>query len=225
MKLVPSGTPAGGNGEAATAIVQDTFATFEEARVHEMLEEADHDAYENFEAALNDYSRGLASGDADPAVLADATRTAQFAVLGAVDSAPSESGGEASAETETSLSGGPNVVEGVPDDADHVVDMKAVAFNPEELTVSVGDTVAWEHAGGEAHNVVAYEDEIPEDATYWASGGFESEPAAREGWENGEGAVQAGQSYVRTFETAGEHQYFCVPHEAAGMVGTVDVEE
>ncbi|WP_240938245.1 plastocyanin/azurin family copper-binding protein, partial [Haloarcula rubripromontorii] len=105
------------------------------------------------------------------------------------------------------------------------VDMQAVAFNPEELTVSVGDKVAWKHAGGEAHNVVAYEEELPEGATYWASGGFESESAAREGWENGKGAVQSGQSYVHTFETAGEHGYFCVPHEAAGMVGTVVVEE
>jgi len=219
---------AGGNGEAAAAIVQDIFATFEEARVHEMLEEADHDAYENFEAALNDYSKGLTSGDANPAVLADATRTAQFAVVGAVDSAPSESGGdsgEESEETESSLSGGPNVVEGVPDDADHIIDMEAVAFAPEELTVSVGDKVAWKHVGGEPHSVTAYEEEIPEDAAYWASGGFESESAARDGWENGEGAVQSGQSYVHTFETAGEHGYVCIPHEAAGMVGTVIVEE
>jgi plastocyanin len=56
-------------------------------------------------------------------------------------------------------------------------------------------------------------------------GGFESEEAARAGWENGEGAVQEGQSYVRTFETAGEHACFCVPHEAAGMEGTIVVEE
>lgn len=219
---------AGGNGEAATNVVKDIFDTFEGAKVHEMLEEADHEAYENFEAALNDYSKGLASGDPNPAAIADATRTAQFAVVGAVDSAPSGSGshdGENSKETEPSLSGGPNVVEGVPDDADHVIDMETVAFAPKELSVSVGDTVAWKHVGGEAHSVTAYEDEIPEEASYWASGGFENESAAREGWENGKGAVQSGQSYVHTFETAGEHGYFCIPHEAASMVGTVVVEE
>ncbi len=58
-----------------------------------------------------------------------------------------------------------------------------------------------ESAGGDAHNVVAYEEELPDDATYWASGGFDSESAAREGWENGDGAVQSGQTYVHTFET------------------------
>ncbi|MGB9952493.1 DUF5059 domain-containing protein [Haloarcula marismortui] len=223
------GSSSGETGAAAASIVSDVFATFENAAVHDKLENADAAAYEGYEAALNDYVAGLESGSTDGATaFADAARTAAFAVVGAVDSAPSGSsghGGEASEETESSLSGGPNVVEGVPEDADHVVDMQAVAFNPEELTVSVGDKVAWKHAGGEAHNVVAYEEELPEDATYWASGGFETESAAREGWENGKGAVQSGQSYVHTFETAGEHGYFCVPHEAAGMVGTVVVEE
>ncbi|QUJ72421.1 DUF5059 domain-containing protein [Haloarcula marismortui] len=224
------GSSGGGEtGAGAASVVSDVFATFENAAVHDKLENADAEAYEAYEAALNDYVADLESGSTDGAsAFANAARTASFAVVGAVDSAPSGSGGhggEESEATESSLSGGPNVVEGVPEDADHVVDMQAVAFAPEELTVSVGDTVAWKHAGGEAHNVVAYEEELPDDATYWASGGFESESAAREGWENGEGAVQSGQSYVHTFETAGEHGYFCVPHEAAGMAGTVIVEE
>ena len=42
--------------------------------------------------------------------------------------------------------------------------------------------------------------------------------------ENGEGAVQSGHSYVRTFETTGTHEYYCIPHEAAGMAGKVIVE-
>ena len=33
-------------------------------------------------------------------------------------------------ETDPELSGGPNVVSGVPEDADHVVSMQAVAFEP-----------------------------------------------------------------------------------------------
>mgnify|MGYP000283052366 CR=1 FL=1 len=225
------GSSGGGSetGAGAASIVSDVFATFENAAVHDELENADAEAYEAYEAALNDYVAALESGSTDGATaFANAARTAAFAVVGAVDSAPSGSGGHSDhggEETESSLSGGPNVVEGVPDDADHVIDMEAVAFAPAELTVSVGDTVAWEHVGGEAHSVTAVEADLPEGATYWASGGFESESAAREGWENGEGAVQSGQSYVHTFETAGEHAYVCVPHEAAGMTGTVVVEE
>ena len=222
-------TEAGGASEPAAAMMSDAFAHFEQAEVHAALEEADHDTYEGFEDALESYQSGLESGSSDGAErYAAMARTGGFAVAGAVDAAPpvetAAADGDAEESEETDLKGGPNVVEGVPEDADHVVDMQAVAFEPAELTVSAGDTVAWKHAAGEAHNVVAYEEELPGDASYWASGDFDSEEAAREGWENGKGAVQSGQAYVHTFETTGTHEYFCVPHEAAGMVGSVTVE-
>jgi plastocyanin len=219
---------AGGSfGPAAAAVVQDTFAHFEEAQVHELLEEADHDTYGAFEDALSGYINALnGGGDVEAAAdrFATATLRAQFAVAGAPDAAPVGEPGGGEDDEETGLEGGPNVVEGVPDDADHVVEMQAVAFEPQELSVSQGDTVTWRHAAGEPHSVTALESGIPESATYWASGGFGSEAAAREGWENGRGAVQSGEAYVHTFETAGEHEYVCIPHEAAGMVGTVVVE-
>jgi plastocyanin len=224
----------GGNGEAAATVLRDTFAHFEEARVHELIEAADHNAYETFEAHLDAYLAAVQDGGdvaAAASSFADAAQYAQFAVVGRSEKVPldldlagsaaGESGGEGG---DSDLSGGPNVVEGVPDDADHVVEQRAVAYDPAELTVSRGDTVAFPHAAGEAHTVFAYEDAIPDGADYWASGGFDGESAAREGWENGEGAVQAGQSYVHTFETTGTHEYFCAPHEAAGMVGSITVE-
>ncbi len=219
---------AGGTyGTAAADIVGDVFATFENAAVHEQLEEGDNATYEAFEDTLSEYQTALSDGGDVPGTAAAfdrATTRALFAASGAIEDAPVDAEGGRDTET-PDLSGGPNVVEGVPDEADHVVDMQAVAFEPESLTVSVGDTVAWEHAAGEPHSVTAYEANIPEDAEYWASGGFEGEQAAREGWENGEGAVQAGQSYVHTFETAGTHEYFCIPHEAGQMVGEIVVEE
>jgi plastocyanin len=215
---------------SAASIVQDTFAHFEEAQVHELLEEADHDSYEAFEDALEEYAGALDAGTGVEAAaerFATATLRAQFAVAGAPEAAPEVGpggSGNGSDDGEADLEGGPNVVAGVPDDADHVVEMQAVAFEPAELTVQQGDTVAWRHAAGEPHSVTALADGVPADATYWAAGGFESEDAAREGWENGRGAVQSGEAYVHTFETAGEHEYVCIPHEAAGMVGTVVVE-
>jgi len=227
----------GSQSQAATALMRDAFAHFEEARVHELLEAADHNAYETFEARLDAYITALEEGGdvtAAAAAFADASQYAQFSLVDSAEELPLDLdlSGEASGSSSgtedsggaTELSGGPDVVEGVPDDADHVIDMNAVAFEPEQLTVSRGDTVAWAHNASEPHNVVAYADEIPETADYWASGGFESEAAARTGWENGEGAVRSGQSYVRTFETTGTHEYVCVPHEAAGMVGSVTVE-
>jgi plastocyanin len=224
------GAGGGSFGEAQTGILQGVFGDFEEARVHEALEEADRSAYEGFEADLGatvEAVEGDTSLSAAVSAFDDAALRAAFAVVGALDQVPvgegSESGGGESEETE--YSGGPNVVAGVPEDADHVVKMKAVAFEPESLTISQGDTVAFEYAGGEPHCVFAYEDEIPEDAEYWASGGFDSQDAAETGWnEEKKGAVQSGQSYVHTFETTGTHGYYCLPHEAAGMVGEVVVE-
>ena len=58
--VVESG--GGSFGGAATSIMQDTFAAFEEAEVHEMLEEADESAYERYESALNDYIGAIESG-------------------------------------------------------------------------------------------------------------------------------------------------------------------
>jgi plastocyanin len=219
------GAAGGDLGASAAGVVRAAFRDFERARVHDSLETADGDADERFESALDSYASGLEAGDGDVAAVARASLRAQFALAGDVNAAPVGENAGGGGDGDRDLSGGPNVVEGVPEDADHVVDMTAVAFEPEELAVSVGDTVAWRFAGGEPHSVTAYGDEIPEDADYWASGGFDSHDAAVEGWANGEGAVVSGESYVHTFETTGEHGYYCIPHEAVGMVGNVVVED
>ena len=96
-------------------------------------------------------------------------------------------------------------------------------FDPSSITVSAGATVTWENDGTVGHTVTAYEDEIPSEATYFASGGFGSEDAARDAINGG--IVEAGETYTHTFRTAGEHAYFCVPHEGSRMTGTVRVRE
>ena len=102
-----------------------------------------------------------------------------------------------------------------------------LAFEPGTVTVSVGETVTWENVGTVGHSVTAYEDQIPDGADYWASGGFDSEQAAADAYTPGDtdaGDVPGGQSFEHTFETAGTHEYYCIPHESAGMVGTVEVQ-
>ena len=103
-----------------------------------------------------------------------------------------------------------------------------LVYDPETITVDVGDTVTWENVGQVGHSVTAYEDEIPDDAEYFASGGFDSEQAARDAYAPGDtdaGDIPGGESWEYTFETAGTYEYFCIPHESAGMVGTVEVRE
>jgi len=111
----------------------------------------------------------------------------------------------------------------------HTVDMTdSLAFEPERLTIAPGDTVVWENVGSLGHSVTAYEDEIPEGGDYFASGGFDGEQAARDAYKPGDpeaGDIPGGESYEHTFETEGVYEYFCIPHETAGMVGTIVVGE
>ncbi|MFC6825988.1 cupredoxin domain-containing protein [Halopelagius fulvigenes] len=106
------------------------------------------------------------------------------------------------------------------------VGMTAVAFNPAEITVSAGEEVVWQNTSSRGHTVTAYEDSIPEEAAYFASGGYEDEQTAREEFRNGvNGIIESGSSYSHTFEVPGTYEYVCIPHEQSGMVGTVVVEE
>ena len=97
-----------------------------------------------------------------------------------------------------------------------------LTFDPESIEVSAGTTVRWTTVGSVGHTVTAYDDGIPDGAVYFASGGFDSESAARDGYPQ-DGNVAEGESYEHTFETPGEYEYFCIPHELNGMVGTVTV--
>lgn len=97
-----------------------------------------------------------------------------------------------------------------------------LVFDPDSITVATGDTVAWENVGQVGHSVTAYEDRIPDDAAYFASGGFDAEGGARNAYPEGE--IAGGETFEHTFEVPGTYDYFCIPHEGAGMVGTVEVE-
>lgn len=96
-----------------------------------------------------------------------------------------------------------------------------LVFDPDETTVAPGTTVVWENVGTIPHSVTAYENEIPDDAEYFASGGFDDEDAARDAYP--EGSVEGGETYEHTFEVEGTYGYFCIPHEAAGMVAELTV--
>ena len=96
---------------------------------------------------------------------------------------------------------------GSTDAADATVDMNDnLKFDPDSLTVSAGDTVVWENVGQVGHSVTAYEENIPDDAEYFASGGFDSEEAARSAYP--EGDIPGGESFQHTFGVAGSYQYF-----------------
>jgi len=106
------------------------------------------------------------------------------------------------------------------------VGMTRNAFVPETYEVSVGETVVWKNTSGADHTVTAYDDSIPEEATFFATGGCDSEDAARDAWfEQRGGALGPRETFSHTFEVPGSYQYVCIPHERAGMVGEILVSE
>jgi plastocyanin len=111
-------------------------------------------------------------------------------------------------------------------DEEYDVGMSAMDFRPQEVETTVGEPVVWKNTSSRGHTVTAYEGGIPGDAAFFASGGYDTESAAREAWRTGgDGTIWGGQTYEHAFEVPGTYSYFCIPHESSKMVGTVVVRE
>ncbi len=99
----------------------------------------------------------------------------------------------------------------------HLVEMNdQLRFDPERLTIPVGDTVTWRTVGVIPHTSTADPEEAqsPEEHVQL--------PQGAESWNSG--LVNQDEAFERTFDVAGEYTYFCIPHEAAGMIGYLTVE-
>ncbi len=88
-----------------------------------------------------------------------------------------------------------------------------VSFDPVGLLVEPGTTIRWV-VRANVHTTTAYHPRndhhplrIPEAATPWDSGYL----------------VNPGNSFALTLTVPGVYDYFCTPHEAAGMVGRIVV--
>lgn len=90
----------------------------------------------------------------------------------------------------------------------------ALRFEPQTITVSQGTTVTWRNTSGVAHTVT-------DDPSKAANAADAQLPSGVQPWDSGN--LNAGQTYTHTFDAPGTYKYFCQPHEAAGMVGTVIV--
>ncbi|HKK08540.1 MAG TPA: plastocyanin/azurin family copper-binding protein [Gemmatimonadota bacterium] len=88
-------------------------------------------------------------------------------------------------------------------------------YRPATLRIRAGQTVRWRNTTELIHTVtdVPGRAQDPDDQAL---------PDGARPFSSGE--LRPGESYEHTFDVAGTYRYFCVPHEAAGMVGTVIVE-
>ena len=102
------------------------------------------------------------------------------------------------------------------------MEMAEHRFDPGSLTVDADRTVTWENSTNEAHTVTAVESSLPEGADFFSSGGAGSEDEASDGVADE--LIQPGDTFEFTFSEPGTYRYYCIPHRADGMEGTIVVE-
>ena len=150
---------------------------------------------------------------------------AGFAVL-AMACAGSETAGNANAAEQSSAAGEEPQAE-VQSSEVHEVMMELVdgsyIYTPLSLTIRVGDTVRWINASGGPHNVAFYADQIPEGAEDPLNAAMSN----RLGNLNGELLVAPDAVYEIVFAgtPVGDYGYFCLPHEALGMIASLTIEQ
>merc|ERR1739848_939541 len=97
---------------------------------------------------------------------------------------------------------------------EHVVEVGSsppgqMIYNPESITIKSGDTVTWVNVDGIPHDVIF--NEVP--------GGASNEDLSHPDlWST------IGQNVSSTFTVPGTYEYYCTPHRALGMLGSVVVE-
>ena len=74
-------------------------------------------------------------------------------------------------------------------------------FEPANITIEPGTTVTWVQSGNNPHTTTSYDG-------LWDSGMIEG---------------GSGGTFSFTFEEPGTYDYFCIPHESLGMIGSVTV--
>lgn len=91
-----------------------------------------------------------------------------------------------------------------------------LTFESDSVSVRVGDVVTWRNAGVIQHSVTA----DPAEATLDGSVRL---PEEAEPFDSG--LLAEGDTFSHTFRVPGRYRYFCIPHEGAGMTGTVIVRD
>ncbi|MDG5815099.1 plastocyanin/azurin family copper-binding protein [Chitinispirillales bacterium ANBcel5] len=95
------------------------------------------------------------------------------------------------------------------------IEMTDVTFEPDHVTIIEGETVRWINTSQVTHTVTADSGLAVDNSNVILPRG--AEPI-------NSGSLAPGEIFDYRFDVPGLYRYFCVPHEAAEMVGEVLVE-
>lgn len=84
-----------------------------------------------------------------------------------------------------------------------VIEVRETTFSPSEVTIAPGTTVRWVNQGNVEHTVT------PDGHSEWARAVL----------------TETDEVFEHTFDNPGTFAYLCEPHQAVGMVGTIQVVE
>lgn len=87
-------------------------------------------------------------------------------------------------------------------------------FTPAKVTVKTGDTVEWKNISVLVHTVTDDPELVARDRDYALPDGAEPFNS---------GNLEPKGIFEHTFVVPGTYRYFCIPHEAAGMIAEVIV--
>jgi len=124
------------------------------------------------------------------------------------DAGDTPTGGEDASPTATPDAGDETATP-PPDPDQRVAVGEGLNFAPDSFEISVGDTVLWEWVGG-GHNISYDDGDVPA-GTAWDG--------------DDEDIYSEGHVHFFTFETPGEYDYYCQPHQTSGMTGSFTVTE
>ena len=91
-----------------------------------------------------------------------------------------------------------------------------MVFEPDPVSIPAGSTVIFRNVSGGFVHTATCDPDLAGDPEHVAL------PSGAAPWDSGN--VQPGESWSTRLETPGEYRYVCLPHELAGMVGTIVVE-
>lgn len=105
---------------------------------------------------------------------------------------------------------------GIKTESDNLVTMDdTLKYYPAELTIEKGETVTWKNESALVHTVTC----DPEKAARSKNVNL---PEGAQAFDSGR--MSKGDTFKYTFEQAGRYKYFCIPHEATGMIGVIIVK-
>lgn len=90
----------------------------------------------------------------------------------------------------------------------------ALKFDPATISIKVGDTVHWDNAASISHSST-------DDPSKAATASDAKLPSGAQPWDSG--LLNPGETFDHQFTVAGQYDYFCIPHESAGMLGHITV--